>query len=172
MALVLIVEDGSEVAGANSYASLAQGDAYHEGRLHSSAWTGADNATKETALVMASRLLDGNVQWLGHRMTITQQLGWPRCGVEWEGHEIPSDTVPQPVRNATIELARLLITTDLQAQQASDNIKSLGLGNGALEIEFKDDSETERVPVAIGELLLGLGGVTSKRGITQRRVVR
>jgi hypothetical protein len=34
MALVLLKEDGSGLAGANTYAVVADGDAYHEGHLY------------------------------------------------------------------------------------------------------------------------------------------
>ena len=41
MALTLVKEDGSGKADANSYADVADGDAYFEGHLYGSAWTAA-----------------------------------------------------------------------------------------------------------------------------------
>ena len=41
MALTLIKEDGTGKSDANAYADAADGDAYHEGHLYASAWTGA-----------------------------------------------------------------------------------------------------------------------------------
>lgn len=172
MALVLIAETGAGVTGANSYATRAQGDAYHEGRLHAAAWTGASDSIKDAALVMATRFLDSNVQWLGTRNELDQALGWPREGAIWDGHEVPRDMLPRPVIDATCELARLLIVADLQAEQDADNVKSVNLGQSALQIEFKDDSKTRRIPLAIGELLQGLGATASGGGITQRRLTR
>lgn len=172
MALILIAEDGSGVANANSYATRAQADAYNEGRLHAAAWTAATDATKDAALVHATRFLDANVTWQGTRVELEQALAWPREDVTWDGHDVPSDMLPAPVRDATCELARLLIGADLQADQASDNVASIGLGQGALEIDFKDSSRTRRVPLAIGELLQGLGRTTTGGGITIRKVTR
>lgn len=172
MALILIVEDGTGVADANAYATVLQADAYHEGRLHSSTWNGASPDTKAQALVMATRFLDANVTWQGERLQIDQALAWPRSGVEWDGHPVPTNMLPRPVRDATCELARLLIEQDLQGEQTSDNIKKLGLGQSAVEIEFKDDSQTRRIPLAIGELLQGLGATTTGGGITLRKVTR
>ena len=54
--LTLVKEDGTGKSDANSYASVADADAYHEGHLYASAWTGATTADKEKALVMATRL--------------------------------------------------------------------------------------------------------------------
>ena len=39
MSLTLIKEDGSGLANANSYASAADGDAYHDGHFYASTWT-------------------------------------------------------------------------------------------------------------------------------------
>ena len=39
MSLTLIKEDGTGKADANSYASVADGDAYHDGHLYATAWT-------------------------------------------------------------------------------------------------------------------------------------
>ena len=41
MALTLIKEDGTGKADANAYADVADGDAYHDGHLYATAWTGA-----------------------------------------------------------------------------------------------------------------------------------
>ena len=63
MALTLIKEDGTGKVDANSYATAADGDAYHDGHLYATAWTGATLANKEKALVMATRLIDGEYQF-------------------------------------------------------------------------------------------------------------
>ncbi len=172
MAITLTAETGAGVADANTYATRAQADQYHEGRLHTAAWTSAAPAVKDQALVMATRFLDANVAWQGSRNKIDQSLAWPRRGVTWDGHPVPDDMMPRPVVDATCELARLLLENDLQADQENDNIKSINLGNSALQIEFKDTSKTRRIPLAIGELLQGLGATSTSGKIQQRPVTR
>ena len=54
MALTLIKETGAGLANANSYANVADGDAYHEGHLYASAWIGA--AFSKPSLSMALRI--------------------------------------------------------------------------------------------------------------------
>ena len=75
---ILIKEDGSAKPDANSYASVAEGDTYHEAHLYATAWTAATPETKEKALLMATRLIDGQYQFHGFRATSTQALQWPR----------------------------------------------------------------------------------------------
>ena len=45
MALTLVKEDGTGKTDANSYAGVADGDAYFEGHLYANAWTAATEAT-------------------------------------------------------------------------------------------------------------------------------
>ena len=78
MALSLIKEDGSGKADANSYASVADGDAYHEGHLYASAWDDASDANQAAALLMATRLIDVEYRFNGQRVLTAQALQWPR----------------------------------------------------------------------------------------------
>ena len=55
--MTLIKEDGTGKTDANAYADVAESDAYHEGHLYATDWTGASGATKAAALVMATRLV-------------------------------------------------------------------------------------------------------------------
>ena len=78
MPLTLIKEDGTGKPDANSYGAVADGDAYHDGHLYASVWTGASTATKEAALVMATRVIDAHYQFRGFKVTDAQALQWPR----------------------------------------------------------------------------------------------
>jgi hypothetical protein len=98
---------------ADSYATLAEADAYHTARGNGT-WTGP-NAAKEAALIRATQWLDGryNVRWPGTRWKLREQaLDWPRYdAVDRDGTLIDGDTVPPEVIKATCEAAlRELIT--------------------------------------------------------------
>lgn len=173
MALVLTVEDGTGLAGANSYATAAEGDAYHEAHVDSAAWTAATTANKEKALVHSTRVIESMVRnWVGSRKSGTQALSWPRTQAYLDGVQLSSSAVPQPVKNATIELARLLLGSDVTADLDQNLVKSIDLGKGALTIEFKDNRDKSRIPANVGELLQGLGRLPSAGGIGMRRVRR
>src|SRR5687767_14468449 len=101
MALVLIKEDGTGKVDANSYATAAEGDAYHEGHLYATVWTTATLATKEAALVMATRLIDSQYFFGGGKANDGQALQWPREGCpdldagRWSERTVKSDLVPK-----------------------------------------------------------------------------
>ena len=133
MALTLIKEDGTGKVDANSYASAADGDAYHDGHLYATAWTGATTGSKEKALVFATRLIDSQFQFNGFRAHNEQSLQWPRekCpdrdkvrsgGFVSFGPDVDNDTVPKEVIEATCEMARELLITDRTAAPLGEGL--------------------------------------------------
>ena len=137
MSLTLIKEDGTGKTDANSYASVADGNAYHDGHLYATAWTGATDDQKAVALVMATRLIDAEFQFNGTRTNAVQSLQWPRamCPEPDNVHvplsvllPIPSDyveydTVPRAVVQATCEMARELLIADRTAAPVGEGLK-------------------------------------------------
>ena len=81
MALVVIKEDGTGLPNANSYAVAADGDAYHAGHLYGGPWAAATSDNKGIALVMATRLIDAECDFLGFHKSSVQSLQWPRVQV-------------------------------------------------------------------------------------------
>lgn len=115
MPLTLIKETGAGLANANAYADVIDGDAYYDGHLYATAWTAATLANKEKALVMATRLIDGQYQFNGVKANETQALQWPRAGCrdpDMEADWVWGDVVPKAVRDATCEQARELLIVD------------------------------------------------------------
>ena len=131
MALTLIEEDGTGRADANSYASVVDGDAYHDGHLYATAWTAATTENKEKALVFATRLLDAEFRFKGVKASTTQALQWPRAECrDPDGDDyLASDAVPHAVVQATCELARELLVKDRTAAPPGEGLKYLNVGS-------------------------------------------
>ena len=156
MALTLIKEDGTGKTDANSYADVADGDAYHDGHLYATAWTAASDTQKAVALVMASRLVDAEFQFNGTRTNAVQGLQWPRarCPEPDAIHvplqvllPIPSDfvrfdSVPKAVVQATCEMARELLIADRTAAPAGEGLKYYN--NAGVQTGY---DKTDRRPV-------------------------
>ena len=143
MPISITVEDGSEVAGANSYLSLAAADTYHEAVIESAVWDEATTDEKNRALVQATRVLGTQYRWKGCRTTSTQPLAWPRKTMVYDGVGIDDDVIPQVLKDAQAEIARELLVTDgfvvrPESAAGGDALKNLVLGKGALEIEFQN----------------------------------
>lgn len=157
MALILVKENGTGLSNANSYADAVDGEDYHEAHLYNSAWTGASAATKEAALVMATRLIDGSYQFNGYRASDTQALQWPRqhcpdpdkLTSAWSAQfgiarpEFDSDKIPKILVDATCEVARELIKADSTDAVEGEGISRLSIAD-AISIQFdkKDKQPT------------------------------
>jgi hypothetical protein len=153
--MAIIVEDGTIVAGANSLASVADGDSYHDGRVSATAWTSADTATKEVALQTATTMLNSMVTWKGGLVDLAQPLSWPRQSVyDNEGRLIATNIVPLAVVSATAELARGLISSDL-TQETGDALERIKVD--VIELEYSGVGKTSTmIPQYVKFLLSGL----------------
>ena len=75
---IITKETGAGLVNANSYADVADADAYHLGHLYAAAWNAADDDHCAAALVMAMRLIDASYQFEGWKAMTGQALQWPR----------------------------------------------------------------------------------------------
>jgi len=129
-------------AAANSYVTVAEADAYFATRLQSTAWTGAVNATKEAALISATRLLDSSVEFTGAAADEVQALAWPRTGMlNRNGYTILSSVIPAALKNVVCELALQLIGADRLAVNDIAEQGIIGIKAGPVELRFKEAIE-------------------------------
>jgi len=115
--MAIIVEDGTGLANADSYLSVADTDTYHTAHSASTTWSGASTANKEKALRLATQYLDTKYEtrWVGTRYSLAQALEWPRTYVVlYDIYSISTTTIPQRLKDACAELALKQISdTDL-----------------------------------------------------------
>lgn len=111
----LVLEDGTGVSDANTYALVATADAYHNLRGNT-AWQEATPNDKATALVNGTQYIDLRWAFIGERTfpsdpdTQGQALEWPRSWpssnlIDAAGNEIDAEEVPPQIVNATLEYA-------------------------------------------------------------------
>jgi hypothetical protein len=112
--VALIVEDGTIVAGAESYISVADADTYFTARANAT-WDALADADKEAALRKATDYMTGRygLRWKGERVSELQALDWPRSGAYANGFLIDSGSVPVAVQRACAELAVRASADDL-----------------------------------------------------------
>ena len=184
MPLTLIKETGAELSDANSYASAADGDAYHDGHLYAAAWTAVVTGSKEKALVMATRLIDGLFQFDGFKRLSAQALQWPRreCrdpdienGVVpglllVRGPVLDETKVPVLVVNATCELARALLIEDRTDDPDGEGLSSMSVV-GSLRLDFNPNDRQPVIPLIVQTWLGKFGEyIAHSRGMA--RLVR
>lgn len=172
----LIVEDGSGIANADSYCSLAEASAYHADRGNTLWATGMSDTEREQALRRGTEYMVQVYRdlWAGSRKTIAQSLDWPRYEVPIKDSPtgygaFPSyyadDEVPLAVRQACAVMAFKAASGDL-APDVGTPVKREKVG--PIEVEYQDGArQTVRYQVLDNMLAPFLRG-----GQSYVRVVR
>ena len=168
----LIVETGAIVAGAESYATVAQFKTYSTNFGFN--YAALSDTNIEVALRQATLYLTQQYRtlWKGVRRLATQSLDWPRAGVSTEPvtygqhysarYIVPPDTVPTEVVNACI----------IMAQKASAGVDLFPDGTqkttqetiGPITVKYTDGSpqrvQYDAVESLLAVLLTSVGGVS------------
>lgn len=134
--MAFTVEDGSGLAGSNSYASVAEADAYFSDRGETS-WTGS-SLEKQSALVKATQFIDASYTFVGVIANNSQALAWPRYDA-WDKHDraIAANAVPAQVKQACFELALYSLSSALISNVTSeDRVKRVKAGSAEVEFEM------------------------------------
>lgn len=152
----LIVEDGTGLAGAESYGSTADADAYHTARGNETAWTDLDTDVKEIHLRNATAFMVRvfRASWAGSRVLSTQRLDWPRYGVVVDGFSVLSTIVPNDVKEACFELALRAVDGPLIEDLSTGNNQVKKEKVGPLETEYfqANVDGAERFPAVVASL--------------------
>ena len=118
-------------ATANSYASVAEADAYLAVRGDTSTWTALSTGAKEAKLQWAALWLD-TLTFYGTRYSQSQPLAWPRYGVtDRDGYSVEG-LIPSALKNAQAELAFQLIANDWT--QGLDSVSNETLKVGPIDL--------------------------------------
>jgi hypothetical protein len=158
--MALVHEDGTGKADAESFASVADADAYFVKYGASAAWTAADDATKEVGLRTAARRMRALYRgaWIGRRYLETQALSWPRSEAwDEDGYLISHTIVPPAVRDANTILAGNHVDGDDLMADVSDDAavtsESVKIGPIAVAQEFAGAKPVEKQYPLVDELL-------------------
>ncbi len=114
--MAIVVEDGTGLANADSYSSVADADTYLASIGDPGSWSTQTVTAKEQALVRATQWLDNTyrTEWKGRRKLQTQALAWPRVEVyDEDDFLVPDDEVPTILAKATAEAAYRFLTAEL-----------------------------------------------------------
>lgn len=101
--MALIVEDGSLLQGANSFVSVAEVRAFANARA--SILPASDTEVEVAAVKAADYVRSLRSRFKGSEIIAEQPLPFPRCNLVVNGFDLPSNTVPQGIKDACCQLA-------------------------------------------------------------------
>lgn len=158
MAVEIIVEDGSGVANANSYVSVANARVYAEAR---GVTFPVSNDEVATFLIRATDYLEAQeCEYQGERTSSDQALSWPRTGVVLNCDDVPPNVIPKSLISAQVQLAMAVFAGfDLQPNVSpADYVTREKVG--PIETEYADPTKVGMTPTfgAANALLAPLFG--------------
>jgi hypothetical protein len=126
----LIVEDGSLVANANSYVSLAYANTYFSDRANPIEWYESTEEIKQAALIYATAWVDSNYKWKSSIISTNQSLGWPRVAyLNSDGKTI--EGIPKKLKEAVCEMALNWIKEDFSSSER-EGIETEKIGSSSI----------------------------------------
>lgn len=156
---MIIIEDGSQVPGANSYISEADLNDYVNDRditLTQSA----------SALIYQSMAYIETRNYQGSKVSSTQPLQWPRNNVYIDDYLFPNNLIPIELTNAQAETCLSIDSGNNPASTTGRAIKREKI-DGAVEREFMDNASSTptytSINVWLSKLLADGSGLGSIR---------
>lgn len=135
MAVTFVVYSFANRATANSYASVAEFDAYLANRLD--APTFANEEAKQYVLIAGTKRLEAE-KYLGSRSNADSILSHPRNGYpDNDGFSYSDGVIPEDVKNALFETAIYINSNDIVAPIDTLNYTEARVGE--LEAKFKSN---------------------------------
>lgn len=181
MAVTFTVEDGTIVAGANSYVTVEEADDYLSIKSNSDDWIALADGDKENYLMWATRLLDQRGVFPNTTPSDpdNQDLRWPRMyAYDRDGEAIPDDVIPDQIKEATIEIAFNLYDQGVDPSSGGSSGSAGGTINkikaGPVEIGYSEgvSGTTSPFPKGLNDILYPLGsiaGLGGSRGVPIRK---
>lgn len=134
--MALVIEDGSGVAGANSYITVAEARAYASTRGLS--LPVADSEVEQLLISAMDYLESYRDRYQGRKTSPSNPLQWPRVGVVLDGAPWPSDAIPVELKSAQARLA-----VEAQTQQlfvSSDGREIIKEKVDVIEVQYAEGS--------------------------------
>lgn len=140
----LVIENGSVVAGADSFATAAELVTYaaNFGRT-----IPADTAAQELLLRRAALQMSA-MNWKGGLVSELQTLSWPRVDVYRENWLVPSNAIPSQIKAGQMALATEIHADDVAPPELKKGPVVRNRVEGAVDVQYGQASERVSRPAA------------------------
>jgi hypothetical protein len=140
--MALVVEDGSVVAGANTYVTLAEFKAWADDR-------GITYGTDAAVTQQIYRAMDyfERLQFIGNKANENQPLQWPRTEALIDGYYADATEIPPPVKTALYE--SIVVEAAGNSELEVQDRKTIREKIGDIEVQYADNSENRKITPAL-----------------------
>ena len=144
--MALIVEDGTAVAGANSYVSADDFLAWADAR----GFTYPSYPEIEQKILRAMDYIE-SLSFVGQKNEETQPLQWPRAYVLIDGYSVDSNEIPNELKVAVYEAIKLDIDGDSKLTVSDRETVKEKIGD--IEVTYKSSAGMKRTTPAMSKAL-------------------
>lgn len=113
--MAFVAEDGTGLANANSFVTVAGSNAYFVDRANA-IWEATDDDVKQSALVRATDYINNRFRFKGEKFLDAQALEFPRLYIGVSGAQMP-----EKLKRATYEYALRAISAALAPDPVADD---------------------------------------------------
>jgi hypothetical protein len=156
--MALVVENGSVVAGANSYVTLAE----YRDWANARGIVSSDSDTILERQVLRAMDYFEQLLFIGNKANENQPLQWPRTEALIDGYYADATEIPVQVRRALYEAIK--VEVDGYSEWNTQDRRTLREKVGDIEIEYAENSEnrtiTPALTSALSKLVLGATSVS------------
>lgn len=151
---MIVVEDGSNVSGANSYVTVSELTSYAIAR-------GVTLTTDAERLIVNAMDYLESLNFVGYKYNETQPLQWPRGNVYIDGYYVGSDSIPQALKDAQMAIC-------LEKEAGNDQLSTIERETisetvGSISVTYKTGSSSAPLSRAVNaklkKLLANSGGL-------------
>lgn len=129
--MALIIEDGTQVVGANSYVTAADIETYADARGVTLTIDAEILATKAMDYIEAQ-------SYIGTKITATQPLQWPRTGAYIDGFALADTDIPNDLKNGQMATA-VAISNGNDPLSIMDGRGIIKQKVGSIEVWYDED---------------------------------
>lgn len=142
--MALVIEDGSIVAGAESFATAAELVTYaaNFGRVIPGTESAQEALLRRAALQMSA------MSWKGGLVSELQALSWPRYDVYRDNWLVPSNTIPAQIKAGQMALATEIHADDLAPPELKKGPVVRNRVEGAVDVQYGQAAEYISRPAA------------------------
>lgn len=144
--MAFTVEDGTNVANANSYVDIAEADSYASDTGYED-WEDLSDAEKQIGLVRATHYIDQiyRTSFTGFQQSENQSLAWPRGGAYDENfYYFDTNEIPVRLKRAVIEMAFIAYDRDVDLYKFDPEY------TGVKRTRFQVDTLSEEIEYSDG----------------------
>lgn len=162
----LIIEDGSIVAGADSFATAAELVTYaaNFGKTIPATEAAQESILRRAALEMQA------IAWNGTIVNMDQSLSWPRYDVYRGEWLLPMDEIPVQIKSGQMALAAEIYADDLAPPELKKGAVTKNRVEGAVEQQYAAAPSSLTRPASIRQSYAHFAGFMTSRN--QIKLVR